>query len=158
MNPYRVDIQSAYKSPLPFSKTAVKTWVLLPLQTLPTAELTIRFVEDEEIQSLNQQYRNKNQPTNVLAFQSSIPSHIVQTRPFLGDLIIAPHVLFEEHLNLKTTLDAHWAHILIHGVLHLLGHTHEDEMDTTNMQALEKQYLAHFNFPDPYLMEHPNFE
>jgi probable rRNA maturation factor len=158
VNPYRVDIQSAYPSSLPFSKAKIKTWALLPLQILPAAELTIRFVEDEEIQILNQQYRNKNAPTNVLAFPSSIPSHIPQPRPFLGDLIVAPDVLFEEHRSLMISLDAHWAHILIHGVLHLLGYTHEKETDTLAMQSLEIKYLAQLHFPNPYLTEHSNFE
>jgi probable rRNA maturation factor len=150
VNPYKVDIQSAYPRPLPFPKLTIKTWARLAIQNLPAAELTLRFVSNDEIQTLNHQYRHKNKPTNVLAFPSAIPSHIKQTRPFLGDLVIAPDVLQAEHETLAKPLDAHWAHIIIHGVLHLLGHTHEEAVPTQRMQTLETQYLAQLNFPDPY--------
>lgn len=158
MNPYRIDIQSAYPDKLPFSKATLKSWALLPLQTRPSAMLTLRFVSNEEILTLNTRYRHKPNPTNVLAFPSHLPSYIKQVRPFLGDLVIAPDVLYQEHLTLDKALDAHWAHIIIHGVLHLLGHTHEEEPQTKHMQQLEKYYLAQLNFPDPYIMEHHHLE
>lgn len=153
MTPYRVEIQTPYKKNLPVTKKTIKNWIIAVLQSVSAAEVNVRFVDKEEITYLNNQYKNKNTPTNVLAFPSNLPSYIKQKRPFLGDLIIAPDILFQEHLNLNIPLEAHWAHIIIHGVLHLLGYTHNEEQDTLAMQTLEQQYLAKFNFKNPYFME-----
>lgn len=153
MTLYRIDIQVIYPKRLPFSKSQLRTWAMLPLRTLPTAELTLRFVSNEESQTLNRTYRAKDKPTNVLAFPSQIPKSIKQSRRFLGDLVIASDVLFEEHKQLNTSLDAHWAHIILHGILHLLGYDHQNHLDTECMQSLEIQYLKQLNFPNPYLSE-----
>lgn len=154
MTPYRIDIQVIYPKRLPFSKSQLRTWAILPLNKLSTAELTLRFVSNEESQALNHTYRAKNKPTNVLAFPSQLPEHLVkQHRRFLGDLVIAPDVLFEEHKQLNTSLDAHWAHIILHGILHLLGYDHQNEVDTERMQSLEIQYLRQLDFPNPYTSE-----
>lgn len=158
MNPYRIDIQHIYPAALPFKKSLLTTWAALPLRqnhSIPRAELTLRIVSNDEIQALNQTYRHKDKPTNVLAFPSTLPKTLPQRRLFLGDIVIAPDVLFKEHQTLKTELDAHWAHIIIHGVLHLLGYDHQKEEDTKQMQALEIALLEQLHFPNPYLSEHP---
>lgn len=160
MTPYRVEIQTPYKKTLPIARKTIKNWIILVLQGNATmaAEINIRFVNINEITQLNNQYKNKNFPTNILAFPSALPAYIKQKRVFLGDLVVAPEVLFQEHLNLKIPLEAHWAHIIIHGVLHLLGYTHEAEEDTMRMQTLEQEYLAKLNFKNPYFMESQHFE
>ncbi|OGV28129.1 MAG: rRNA maturation RNase YbeY [Legionellales bacterium RIFCSPHIGHO2_12_FULL_37_14] len=158
MTPYRVEIQTTYSKPLPVGKKSIKNWVSLVLENLPAAEVTLRFVNIDEITNLNNKYRNKNSPTNILAFPSSIPKAFQDKRPFLGDLVIAPEILLQEHLILKLKLEAHWAHIIIHGTLHLLGYTHEDVKDTQEMQNLEKMYLAKLNFLNPYKQEQHNLE
>lgn len=151
---HRIDLQSNYPKPLAFPKNQIKAWALAALANEPASEFTLRWVDNDEMQMLNHQYRNKNAPTNVLAFPSELPAYIKQKRRFLGDIIIAPDVLFAEHLQQERPLDAHWAHIIIHGVLHLLGHTHEEPEPTARMQSLECQYLAQFQFPNPYALEH----
>jgi len=158
VNPYKIDIQSTYLACLPFTKTLLKQWASLPLQAVDNAELTLRFVPNDEIQVLSERYRHQNKPTNVMAFPSTMPVYIKQARRFIGDVVIAPDVLYQEHLEESKPLDAHWAHIIIHGVLHLLGHTHEAERPTHIMQTLEKKYLASLHFPDPYSLEHKSLD
>jgi len=148
---YHIDIQNACDATLPFSDEQIKTWVALPLkEELPSAELTLRFVNDQEITALNHTYRKINKATNVLAFPASYPKEIVLDYPFIGDVIICPEILFKESQSLNKTLDAHWAHILIHGVLHLLGYDHIEEDETHIMQSMESRLLARLGFENPY--------
>ncbi|MCX7115923.1 MAG: rRNA maturation RNase YbeY [Gammaproteobacteria bacterium] len=158
MTPYLIVIQNAYPKPLPFKQATLKHWAKQPLLSLPHAELTLRFVSNDDIQQLNHTYRQKNAPTNVLAFPSQVPSHLPLPRRLLGDIVVAPDVLEAEHTELHRALDAHWAHIIIHGVLHLLGYQHEKAAETTRMQTLEKTLLHQLNFPNPYATEHAHLE
>lgn len=146
-----LDIQKACKIPIFVSDAMLLQWVqhaLMPHQK--QAELTLRFVDADEMQTLNQTYRKQDKATNVLAFPSNIPEEIILERPFLGDIIICPAVLEEESGRLETPLIAHWAHIVIHGVLHLLGYDHIQEHDADIMQKLEIETLAKFGFDNPY--------
>lgn len=145
-----IDIQIANSNPLPFSEEHFKEWACIALeeQTMP-CELTIRFVEPDDIQTLNSTYRKKNKPTNVLAFPSSIPEMVVLDHLFLGDIIICPAVLDEEATTLSS-LEAHYAHITIHGVLHLSGYNHIDDEETFVMQSLEIACLEKLGFENPY--------
>ena len=145
-----IDIQSATKAPLPFSDTTLQLWANAALahETEP-CELTLRFVTLEEITQLNNTYRSQNKATNVLAFQSNLPDMVVLQEKFLGDVIICPDVLAQE-VTRSISLEAHWAHIVIHGILHLLGYNHIKEDEAQQMQALEIQQIAKLGFANPY--------
>lgn len=125
-----------------------REWVSLTLwKRLDNAELTIRIVDEEESADLNWQYRKKKGPTNVLSFPYDVPagtkSHL------LGDIIIcAPVIEREAKLHQKPLL-AHWAHMVVHGMLHLLGYTHELEAEAIEMESLETEILLQLNFPPP---------
>jgi len=112
------------------------------------AELCVRVVDVAEGEALNARYRGKAYATNVLSFPAELPPEL--GLPLLGDLVLcAPVVLREAHEQGKPA-DAHWAHLTVHGVLHLLGfdHVHPDEAET--MEALERAVLARCGYPDPY--------
>lgn len=146
-----LDIQKACEAPSPVSDETLQQWVKLALTPhRDQAALTLRLVDAREIQTLNKTYRKQNKTTNVLAFPSNLPDEIVLEYPFLGDVIICPTVLEEESLRLDTPLIAHWAHIVIHGVLHLIGYDHIQDHDANIMQALEAEKLETLGFDNPY--------
>ena len=115
------------------------------------AELTVRIVEDSESQTLNHQYRDKDKPTNVLSFPFQNPPGL--TLPLLGDLVVCKNIVESEAINQSKTLTEHWAHMLIHGTLHLLGYDHIDPQEATIMESLETKLLIELGFADPYLSE-----
>lgn len=112
-------------------------------------ELTIRIVDEEEGQSLNSDYRGKDYPTNVLSFPADLPEEI--DIPLLGDLVICAPVIAREAHEQGKTLEAHWAHMIIHGTLHLLGYDHITDEDAEVMESLEIKILNKLGFPNPYL-------
>lgn len=115
------------------------------------AELTIRLVDSNESQQLNSQYRGKDKPTNVLSFPFQCPPGL--TLPLLGDLVICSQVVAEEASQQGKTAEAHWAHMVIHGCLHLLGFDHIKEDEAEQMEQLEIALLAKLGFPNPYLTD-----
>lgn len=154
MNNPIIDIQIATKSPAPVSNEQLTQWASLCLQdTLSTTELTLRCVDAEEMIALNHRYRHQNKTTNVLAFPSHIPDNLQLESHFLGDVIICPSVLLEESTQLGKTLCAHWAHIVIHGILHLLNFDHETDEETVIMQQREIELLSKLGFANPYNSE-----
>lgn len=157
---YFIDIQPASENKIPFSGEILENWAIAALKEakIESAELTLRLVDEEEIQHLNLSYRKKDKPTNVLAFPSSLPEDIELEYPFLGDVIICVKVLEKESEEYSRTLEAHWAHIVTHGVLHLLGYDHIEEEDAKLMQALEIKLLANLGFANPYELEDDNLE
>lgn len=151
---YVVDMQIACNTYLPFSEETLVQWVKTALRPYrERAELTLRFVDVEEMQSLNHAYRQQNKPTNVLAFPATYPQSIALDYPLLGDVIICPAVLSEESIQLNTPLENHWAHIVIHGVLHLLGYDHIIEQDAQVMQQIEIELLQQLGYSNPYQKE-----
>ncbi|PAY02981.1 rRNA maturation RNase YbeY [Pseudoalteromonas sp. HM-SA03] len=112
------------------------------------AELTIRIADEHESQELNSQYRGKDKPTNVLSFPFDAPPGI--ELPLIGDLIICPQVVYQESIEQEKTFHDHFAHMVIHGCLHLLGFDHINEQDAVEMETIEKQILASLNIADPY--------
>lgn len=114
-------------------------------------ELTVRIVDADESQSLNHQYRDKNKPTNVLSFPFQNPPGI--TLPLLGDLIICKEVVEKEAKEQNKPLISHWAHMLIHGTLHLLGYDHIDDNEAEQMERIETELMISLGFDDPYLSE-----
>ena len=148
---YFIDIQHACDEKIPVSDAMLRDWAELSLKPYKdTAELTIRLVTPDEIRHLNLTYRQQDKATNVLAFPSSYPKEISLDYPLLGDIIICPDVLKNESTELKTPLIAHWAHIVIHGILHLLGYDHIKDEDAHIMQAIEIKCLAELGYPNPY--------
>ncbi len=112
------------------------------------AEIVIRLVDEDEIQGLNRQYRGKDNPTNVLSFPSNLPE--VVDSDLLGDLVICVPVVVREAQEQGKPSEAHWAHMVVHGVLHLLGYDHQDEEDAQTMERLETEVMAGLGFQDPY--------
>lgn len=112
-------------------------------------ELTIRLVEAEESQQLNFEYRSKDKPTNVLSFPFEVPAGIpIQ---LLGDLIICAPVVQQEAEQQNKTAEAHWAHMVVHGCLHLLGYDHIKDEEAEIMENLEREIMNTLGFSDPYL-------
>jgi probable rRNA maturation factor len=123
-------------------------------------EVSFLFSDNKTIQHLNHQYRHKDKPTNVLSFPSNIPSDIVsqlgEHSPPLGDIVLAFETLDQEaRLAGKPFLD-HLVHLMIHGLLHLLGYDHETVPEAAAMEALEIQFLQQLSIPNPYLEEAPH--
>jgi len=124
-------------------------WLGVALQGMPAAILTIRIVDAAESAELNQRYRQKSGATNVLSFPADLPEEI--DLPLLGDLVIcAPLVQAEAAAQGKAVM-AHWAHLVIHGCLHLLGYDHIEPADATEMESLETRQLQQLGLPDPYV-------
>jgi len=114
-------------------------------------ELTIRLVDNPESQQLNHEYRGKDKPTNVLSFPFEAPPEV--PIPLLGDLIIAVPVVEQEAAEQNKTIHAHWAHMVVHGCLHLLGYDHIKDKEAEVMESLEREILAELGFDDPYSEE-----
>ncbi|UYM14080.1 rRNA maturation RNase YbeY [Endozoicomonas euniceicola] len=112
------------------------------------AEISLRIVDTEEGAELNQQWRQKQGPTNVLSFPSELPAEL--ELPLLGDLVVCAPVVEREAGEQKKSLQAHWAHMIIHGTLHLLGYDHIDDSEAEAMEALETEIVKSLGFPDPY--------
>ncbi|KTD17089.1 rRNA maturation RNase YbeY [Legionella jordanis] len=156
---YHIDLQLACNESLPVEETFIIDWARLALADhISSAELTLRFVDQGEIQELNRIYRKQDKPTNVLAFPATIPDNIDLDYPLLGDIIICPAVLLAESTELDKPLQAHWAHIVIHGVLHLLGYDHIIDSEAEIMQGLEISLLAKLGFANPYETEDNHLE
>ena len=113
------------------------------------AELAIRIVDTDEGRALNAQYRGKDYATNVLSFEAELPPGI--DLPLIGDLVICAPVVAREAAEQGKPAANHWAHMTVHGVLHLLGHDHIVEAEAERMEALETRILAGLGIPDPYL-------
>ena len=112
------------------------------------SELLIRLVSPVEIQVLNKEYRNKNQVTNVLAFQSDIPEEIEES--ILGDVVICVDVVREEAIVGDKKFTDHLTHMAIHGILHLIGHDHEDTTSANKMESIEINFLGGLGIRNPY--------
>jgi len=113
------------------------------------AEVLIRVVDSQEISALNEQYRHKQGPTNILSFPFEVPEAVKGVN-LLGDLVVCASVLETEAQAQQKTLKDHWAHIIIHGILHLLGYDHIDESDAQEMEAKEVLILQQLNIDNPY--------
>ena len=133
------------------SEEQLSLWASTALQgrtEFEEPELTIRLTDDEESQALNREYRGKDKPTNVLSFPFEMPPGI--PLELLGDLIICVGVVEQEAKEQEKTTEAHWAHMVIHGCLHLLGYDHIKDDEAEEMEALERDLLASLGYPDPY--------
>jgi probable rRNA maturation factor len=149
--PIQFDVSVSYGLPrvgLP-SSVSFKRWATAAAWgRIRKADLAIRIVDNKEARSLNRHYRGKDYATNVLSFPAELPEGV--TVPILGDLVICAPVVAKEAKEQGKALAAHYAHLTIHGVLHLLGLNHEDEREAVAMEQIERDILARLGLPDPY--------
>lgn len=126
-------------------------WIKIGLAELDhPVEICFRIVGKEEIQELNRLYRKQDKPTNVLSFSPEIPSNIPQDVIYLGDIVLCADIIHEEALDQNKTIEAHWAHMVLHGILHLLGYDHVKDEDAIVMESLEIQLLGKLGVNNPY--------
>ena len=124
-------------------------WAEAALQGRPgPMELTLRLVDEAESRRLNREYRGRDHPTNVLSFPFEVPSEIGS--PLLGDLVICAPLVAREAQEQGKPVEAHWAHLTVHGILHLLGHDHQDGQQAAEMEAREVAILTALGYADPY--------
>ena len=129
-------------------------WVSAALEgRKQVAELVIRVVDESESQTLNSEYRGKHKPTNVLSFPFEAPPQIDSDH--IGDLVICAPVVIREATEQHKLTTSHWAHMVIHGVLHLLGFDHQSEQQALVMETAEKEILAGLGIADPYEEQQP---
>ena len=112
-------------------------------------EVALRIVDEAEMTQLNEQYRKKSGPTNVLSFPADLPSGI--DVPFLGDIVICAPIVTKEAVDQGKPHDSHWAHMLVHGILHLQGYDHDNEADAEKMESLEIKIMHRLGFENPYV-------
>ena len=143
------DIQFETDGSLP-SESDFQRWVDAALtQQLDEGEVCIRIVCAEESQTLNHEYRGKDKPTNVLSFPFEVPEGIPLT--LLGDLVICAEIVAREAQEQNKPLMHHWAHMVVHGCLHLIGFDHIKDDEAQAMENLERKILATLDIPDPYI-------
>jgi len=149
--PVRFDVSVSYGLPrlgLP-GPSSFKKWAAAAVEgRILKGDLAIRVVDTKEACSLNRHYRGKDYATNVLSFPADLPPEMQV--PLLGDLIICAPVVAKEAAEQGKSLAAHYAHLTIHGVLHLLGLDHEDAREAEAMEAIERELLADLGYADPY--------
>ncbi|WLH13463.1 rRNA maturation RNase YbeY [Pseudomonas hefeiensis] len=144
-----LDLQLASERPAP-SEAQLRQWCELALrQRSADSELTIRLVDEAEGRELNHTWRQKDYATNVLSFPADVPDELLDI-PLLGDLVICIPVVEREAAEQGKTAEAHWAHLVIHGCLHLLGYDHIEDDEALEMESLERTLLAELGHPDPY--------
>lgn len=147
------------------SPATIRRWSAAAAGPEAAGELTVRIVGEEESAALNERYRGKTGPTNVLAFAAEtddLPQDLLMPLgdlpdepPPIGDLVICAPVVEREAREQGKALDAHLAHIVVHGTLHLFGYDHEEEAAAREMEDRERQLLAAFGFGDPYALDAP---
>lgn len=145
----KITVQNCTKSPQTPTKKQFQQWGEATLiNSSASTDLTIRIVSPEESAALNQKFRHKSGPTNVLSFAyAAIPG---EEPPSLGDLVICAELVKQEaHIENKTLIER-WAHMIVHGLLHLQGYDHETPTEAQEMEALEIKILQKLGFANPY--------
>ncbi len=147
-----IEIQRIYATDSQPSDTQLEFWVNTVLADLnEELEIVVRIVDENESAQLNQTYRHKNGATNILSFTFELPDGVELDEPtLLGDLVICAPVLEREAFEQNKLLINHWAHIVIHGTLHLLGYDHIDDADAQEMESEEITLLHTLSIPNPY--------
>lgn len=132
------------------------TSVSSQMEDTKSAEVCVVFASDAEVQTLNRTFRGKDKPTNVLSFPADEDEAIPGEEPSLGDIVLALETVSREAQDQAKTMDDHVSHLVVHGILHLLGYDHENERDAGQMEDLERKILGQMGISDPY--SPPNHE
>jgi len=151
-----VDIQTASSEPVPEAGD-IRNWIAATLAgriERNEVEVSVRLVERDEMARLNETYRGKKGATNVLSFPAELPAEL--DLPLLGDIVICAPVVRDEAAEQGKSAAAHWAHMTVHGTLHLLGYDHIDEREAVAMEALESAILSGFDIQCPYQSTPPH--
>jgi len=153
--PVRLDVAVGYALPRRGLPAAVsfRRWVAAALAgRIREADLAIRLVDAKEGRALNRHYRGKDYATNVLSFPADLPEGLPEgvRLPLLGDLVLCAPVIEREAHEQGKPLAAHYAHLTVHGTLHLLGWDHADDVEAEAMERLEREILAGLGIDDPY--------
>jgi len=144
-----VDIQMASASEEAPDPQSIERWIGAAIgDQRESTELSVRIVDADEGQALNEQFRGSTGATNVLSFPFENESP--EPLPLIGDIVICAPVVAKEAREQNKALNAHWAHMMIHGVLHLLGYDHQNENDANLMESLETEIMQGLGFPPPY--------
>ncbi len=144
-----VNVQIASRAHGLPSAAQLKVWAKAALSGMEgVPELTVRVVDEAESAELNRTFRRVSGPTNVLSFPFEPPSPVQMS--LLGDVVICAPVVEMEAQEQNKIVDAHWAHMVIHGTLHLMGYDHENDVDAARMESEERRILAGLGFSDPY--------
>ena len=149
--PVILDVAVSYALPragIP-AASSFRTWVAAALHgRIREADLAVRIVDEDEGRALNRHYRGKDYATNVLSFPAELPEGV--KLPLLGDLVICAPVVAREAAEQGKAVRDHYAHLTVHGALHLLGWDHEDAVEAEAMEQLEREILAGLGIQDPY--------
>lgn len=149
-----VDVQIACDDETAPDTSLIRSWIIRAIEASGAAdvsEVSVRIVNAEEMRALNKQYRGKDKATNVLSFTAGKVADLPADVPVvLGDIVVCAGVVHDEAVEQRKTLVDHWAHILVHGALHLLGFDHETDTQAAEMEALETRILADYGLTDPY--------
>lgn len=136
------------------TRTQIKKWAMAALQAgVDNAEITFRIVDTEEGQTLNRDYRGKDYATNVLTFTFDDDMPAIPGLPLMGDIVLCAPVVEREATEQGITPEAHYCHLVVHGVLHLQGFDHLEEEEAEAMEALETQIVISLGYDDPYRLE-----
>ena len=150
----QIDVQLACDDDTIPQPDVIESWVLRAIEAAgqaADAEVSVRVVDSDESQALNRQYRGMDKPTNVLSFPAGTVEGLPDDAPMLlGDIVVCASVVTAEaHEQGKAVAD-HWAHMLVHGTLHLLGYDHDTDSQAEEMETLETRILAGQGLADPY--------
>ena len=137
-------------------RQALEAQLRLEFAGVDAIEISVQLLDSQSMRALNQQYRGKDQPTNVLSFESDMPvlhDETTGSLHVLGDLVLSPEVIADEAGQQSKCCEQHWAHMLVHGTLHLCGYDHVDPDEARVMENLEIQILSMLDHPDPYQIQ-----
>ncbi|MBK2028239.1 rRNA maturation RNase YbeY [Francisella noatunensis] len=154
MDSLNLNVINDDEHPIPNQDLLEKCFALVAdKHNISQAEVNVSIVSNQKIQQINKQFRNKDKPTNIISFEFEKPEGLPEdiAADFLGDIVIAPDVLKKEAKEQNKNLDAHWQHIFIHGLLHLLGYDHIDDIEAEEMENLEIELLAELGIANPYI-------
>lgn len=147
-----IELQDAWGGEAIPAAGEFEKWLTAALQGRDDVSLAVRVVGESEMQALNARYRGQDKPTNVLSFPAELPPALeghIEPEP-LGDIVICGPVVEAEARRQGKTVLHHWAHLCVHGLLHLRGHDHQEDEQARAMEAREVSILSGFGIPDPY--------
>lgn len=151
----RIDVQLAVDGDGIPDIAAICHWVRLTLdaaEVVGPMEVSVRIIDSHEMQSLNRRYRDRDKPTNVLSFPAGQVAELPPGEPrALGDIAVCAPLVLEEAAGQGKPVEHHWAHMLVHGTLHLLGYDHENDGDAHEMERLEVRILELAGISNPYI-------